>query len=211
MTLEHEAVKKAVLSETMQLLETGGLDAVKARPIATKVGVSVGTIYNMFGSLEGLLQEASSMVLSHFAASASVFIIKGFDKIDKNKPEDAQEEVVQRLLVLADAYIDYISDNHIKWSAMIAFNRDRKEGKADDWYLSQQQSLFKWIADLIAQTPHGTDDEMIENSVRTLWSSVHGIVSLNFIGWKESQAKENTRQMIELLVRNYIAGIYRTS
>src|SRR3954469_23605781 len=62
MTLEHDAVRETLIGATLALMDEGGLEAVKARPLAQAVGVSVGTIYNLFGSVDGLVMAANMRI-----------------------------------------------------------------------------------------------------------------------------------------------------
>ena len=55
MTLPANEVKAELVKTTLALMDEGGIEAVKARPIAKTVGISVGSIYNMFGSIDGLI------------------------------------------------------------------------------------------------------------------------------------------------------------
>ena len=59
MTLEHGAVRETLIKTTLDLMEKGGLEAVKARMVAKAVGVSVGTVYNLFGSVDRLVLAAN--------------------------------------------------------------------------------------------------------------------------------------------------------
>lgn len=206
MTLEHEEVRRKLMEATIKSLEKGGLSALKARALASEAGISVGSVYNLFGSLEGLLQEASSKVLQEFGSFANQRINDEFERLKAVRFASQAERLTAHFMVLAETYMLYIRDNDRKWSAMISFNRDRKEGRADDWYLSQQAQLFSLIGDLLAQLPMGTDPQSREFAARALWSAVHGIVSLNFIGWQEDEAFERTRRQIELVVSNFVRG-----
>lgn len=206
MTLEHEEVRRKILAETMKALEAGGLSALKARAVAREAGISVGSVYNLFGSLDGLLQEASSRVLQEFAGFASKRIGEEFEKLKERRFANRAEQITDHLMVLAETYMLYIRDNNRKWSAMISFNRDRRNGKADDWYLTQQAQLFHLIGDILRELPFGRDDEQRTFAARALWSAVHGIVSLNFIGWEDETAFDTTRRQIRFVVENFVRG-----
>ena len=59
MTLKHDAVRDDLIRSTLSLMEQGGLEAVKARAVADAVGVSVGTVYNLFGNVDQLILTAN--------------------------------------------------------------------------------------------------------------------------------------------------------
>lgn len=209
MTLEHEAVRERLLADCRAALAEGGLASVRARDLASKAGVSVGTIYNLFGNLDGLLQAAGSRILADFEALAARRIEAGMRRLDAVAFASQEAELTARLLVLADTYLDYLDQHETEWTAMMSFNRQRQEGRADDWYLAQQQTLFDWIGGLVARMAVGASAETRQLAARALWSSVHGIVSLNYLGQRSEAARLHSWRQIELLVSCFVRGASR--
>ncbi len=50
----HETKRRIILEEAARIFESEGFAALKIQEIAKKLGMSVGALYNMFGSKEGL-------------------------------------------------------------------------------------------------------------------------------------------------------------
>ncbi|MEZ5789411.1 MAG: TetR-like C-terminal domain-containing protein [Nitratireductor sp.] len=73
--------------------------------------------------------------------------------------------------------------------AMLSYNRNRAVGIISDNYSTLQDSLFGWIADTLNPTRFGADPDTRFTAARMLWSAVHGIVLLNYLG----QASDETR------------------
>ena len=68
MTLEHAAVREALIKSTLALMQEGGLAAVKARTVADQAGVSVGTVYNLFGNVDQLILAANLKIYEDLGA-----------------------------------------------------------------------------------------------------------------------------------------------
>ena len=68
MTLEHTAVREALIKSTLSLMQEGGLAAVKARAVADQAGVSVGTVYNLFGNVDQLMLAANLRIYDDLGA-----------------------------------------------------------------------------------------------------------------------------------------------
>ena len=47
-------IREHVVKAATRAIESKGLEGLKARPIAQRAGISVGSIYNLFGDLEAL-------------------------------------------------------------------------------------------------------------------------------------------------------------
>jgi len=47
-------IREHVIKAATRAIESKGLDGIKARPIAQRAGISVGSIYNLFGDLDEL-------------------------------------------------------------------------------------------------------------------------------------------------------------
>lgn len=206
MTLEHDAVRERLLADCRRAVAEGGLASVRARDLAARAGVSVGTIYNLFGNLDGLLQAVGSRILADFEAIAARRIEEGMRRLDAETFATQEAELTARLLVLADTYLDYLDRHETEWTAMMNFNRQRQEGRADDWYLAQQQTLFDWIGGLVGRMAVGSTAQMRQLAARALWSSVHGIVSLNYLGQRSAAARLHSWRQIELLVTCFVRG-----
>lgn len=213
MTLEHDEVRKKVIAATLALMDEGGLEEVKARAIARRVGISVGSIYNMFGSVDDLLQVANTYILADMSQKGQINAAECENeltrKIANGEIEDnAQTKLLFRFLSLAKTYMDFVENNANRWGAMLAFNQNRSEGVADEWYMDQQAALFGLVGNVLATTDLGKDKETRMIAARALWSAVHGIVTMNYVGQASKQAREFTWQQIELLVTVFVAGVF---
>ena len=206
MTLAHELIRKELIAETLAMLDQGGIDAVKARPLAAKVGVSVGSLYNLYGNLDGLLNEVCGVILIEFSDYMAAHAFKTFPLIEANEDFNLNQKSLEKLIALAEGYMNFIAAYEARWTAMIRFNRLRQGGKADDWYMTKQAELFERIAVLLHMTHYEKDSVELRRAARALWSSVHGIISLNFIGWREKEAFNETLILIRIMVESFVVG-----
>ncbi|MEZ5801110.1 MAG: TetR/AcrR family transcriptional regulator [Nitratireductor sp.] len=123
MTLPHDETRARLIRVTLDLMDHGGIEAVKARPVANRVGVSVGTVYNLFGSIDGLVQEANAHVLEDFATYALARIRETDSARDLVIAEGGMDPIAaleDRLLTMASAYVDYVEANESRWAAMLS-------------------------------------------------------------------------------------------
>src|SRR5437868_1295863 len=134
MTLEHAEVRVALINATLSLMEEGGLASVKARAVAEQAGVSVGTVYNLFGNVDQLILAANLKIYDELGAvgvGRMAVIERDLQKrIKAGKVADTpRERLHARLLGLGETYVEFVSANANRWSALLAFNRTRAVGE----------------------------------------------------------------------------------
>ena len=195
MAFERDKLQERVLKLAAAQLEAGGADGLRARSVAVEAGVSVGTIYNLFGSMNGLLEAVFEGMTLRFQEQAA-------SRVEAAGSGDRRTS----LLALADAYLEFVSRNEAVWSAFLAYNRQRADG-VDDPYLAKQGPLFDLVGDVLAGTSLDQGEAARRMAARMLWSSVHGIVTLNYLGMVSEDARARTREQIELLVDLCRAGM----
>jgi len=212
MTLEHDAVREKLIAQTLELLGQGGLDAVKARSLAQAVGVSVGTIYNLFGSVDGLVAVANQQIYAELRTLGE----SGLARIEADiagriasaqLDDTPRTQTRERLLGLAGIYIDFVAANAMRWNAVIAFNR-RTGTAVPDGYAEQLETLVDIVGQLLTPAPRFADPAERHLAGRALWSAVHGIVTTNYLGQDPEHARTRTWRLIEILVGAFIDGAF---
>ena len=198
MAFKRDDLREKVLRIAEAEVARGGTDELRARTIALEAGVSVGTIYNLFGSLNGLLEELFTRVLARFHDVASGAL---GDRTDDDRRA--------ALLALAEAYLDFVEGNEALWQSLLSFNRDRsdREDGMIDPYVTRQGPLFDLVGDVLRGTPLDTGDLARRRAARMLWSSVHGIVTLNYLGMANRETARETKTQIEMLVDLILHGM----
>lgn len=210
MTLEHDAVRATLIETTLALMDQGGLEAVKARPLAQAVGVSVGTIYNLFGSVDGLVMAANMQVYADLGAMVRDRIAIQAQEGTGHNAQDtpvAPDRVRERLLELAGLYIDFVAANSRRWAAVIAFDRQGSSTATPEGYETQLEALIGLVAAVLGDLPACHDTERAQTLARALWSSVYGIVSIAFFSGEPASARQRTWDQIVMLVTAVVAGL----
>lgn len=208
MTLEHGAVRERLVATTLDLMDKGGLEAVKARVVANAVGVSVGTLYNLYGTIDGLVVAANLQIFDALNTLGRQRMRRVEQELAaSSQAVSGRDGALLRLLGLAQAYVEFVAANAGRWSALLAFNRSRGVLAAPADYHARQDSLIDIVGDALLTTPLGPQPARRRVAARALWSAVHGIVSTNYFGVDERGARARTWAQIELLVTAFVDGI----
>lgn len=172
---------------------SGGLHGLRAREIAAAAGCALGAIYNAFEDLDELILAVGSRTLAGLEAAILA---------EPAPCADATEELVR----LARAYLDFARAHKLRWRAL--FEHRLPNGRpAPDWFVADQDRLFLLLEKPLARLSPSRSARERALLARTLFSAVHGIVSL---GLEEKiapiQAKDLDQQL-EYMTRVFAAGL----
>ncbi len=212
MTLEHRSVRENLIKTTLKLMEKGGLESVKARAVAELTGVSVGTIYNLFGNFDRLILSANSTIYAELAAlgrermaGIEAHIAK---QVSSGKLKDTPHtRMLERLLGLGEVYVDFVSANAARWSALLAFNRTRGVRDSEE-NQTQLAGLIDIVGEVIADAPAWRTPAKRRLAARALWSAVHGVVTTNYFDGEANAARERTLSLLRLLLTAIVDGAF---
>jgi AcrR family transcriptional regulator len=212
MTLEHGAVREALIGMTLKLMDKGGLGQVKARLVAQLAGVSVGTIYNLFGSFERLIVAANLRIYADLAALGEASLPRIEAEVQARiaaggLPGGARGRTLARLRGLADVYVEFVSANSNRWAALLAFNRSRnlRDNAENQQHLD---SLIDIVGMALEEVPRWSSASERRLAARALWSAVHGVVTTNFFGGEPGAARTRTSHLLDLLMTLCVDGMF---
>lgn len=211
MTLKHDDVRERLIGTTLEFMEREGLEGVQARLVAKAVGISVGTIYNLFGSIDRLVLAANVRIYEHLNTLGEARMTEIDATLEKkiaagtiaNTPRN---RTLERLLGLGATYIDFVAANSKRWAALLAYNRSRGEAISEDT-LGHLNKLMDIVGAVIADVPIWTSVRDRRIAARALWSAVHGIVTTNYAG-HGTAARERTMELITVLLTTMVDGMY---
>jgi AcrR family transcriptional regulator len=157
-------LKVRMLQIAERLLEDEGLSGVQARRIAKEADCAVGTLYNVFNGLDGLIVSANTQTLRAFGRAGEAAMRRA-----------ASRPFGEQLEALALAYLDFAIAHRRRWKAV--FDHQMPEGEdVPAPYRFDQNRLFAMIelplASIIA------DPAERSSAARSLFAAVHGIVAL---------------------------------
>jgi len=183
-------IREHVIKAATRAIESKGLDGIKARPIAERAGISVGSIYNLFGDLDELTRIVNARTYDALYDIVSTAL---------ENARRAGKPPHEQMMDLAAAYLNFVESHQAIWLATLAFNRGQIEAPPQ-WYLDKEQALFEIIEDAIAAFPGAQDIELRRNNARALWASIHGIVTAAVTDRFLIYPIANVRTQIQIIV-----------
>ena len=171
-----------------------GMASLRARDLAREAGCAVGAIYNVFSDMNALVLAVNGQTFTRIGADVAGAVV-GHEALPP----------VQRLILLARAYLNFADHNHHLWRAL--FDIELPDDDAvPDWYRHDLRALFSHIAKPVSELFPQLAGRDLDLMVRALFSSVHGIVVLGLQNRISGVPRAQVEAMIEAVLTRVSRG-----
>ena len=185
-----EAAERAIAAK--------GLAGLKTRELAREIGCANGAVYNLVEDMDELILRVGSRTLARLDAALNL----AESSIDASPTE--------MLVRIALAYCDFAAGNHELWRAL--FEHRMTQGKpVPEWALSEQMDLFRHIYRPLAGLFPKRPAAELSVTARTLFSAVHGVVTLGLEQKLIAVPIDALRAEIATIVRAMVVGLIAES
>lgn len=186
----HGALREALLTATLELIETEGIGAVSLRRVARAAGVSPGAPYHHFPDRAALLTALSD---------------EGFRRLADTLTEahSAAPTPAEALEAILNTYVDFARTNPAYFRLM--FRPELTTSHKSEYGTEAGTAAFAVLADTVAECVPAAERQVV---TITMWSLVHGFASL----WLDGQLDMHTddpaglARQVAALVTSYTAG-----
>jgi AcrR family transcriptional regulator len=186
----REELKDLAIQAAIALIETDGIGQFSARQVAARIGYTVGTLYNVFGSYDELLLNVNARTLDDWYE----FLQSRLARRGRSDP----------LRVLARGYIDYARTKYNRWIALFEYRHSEAAG-FPDWYEQKLKRLFAMVEEIILpQTSQ--DRKKAKRAAQVLWAGIHGICVLSLSDRLELAGPDSPEALAFSLIDNYMKG-----
>jgi AcrR family transcriptional regulator len=164
-TYHHGDLRRALSEAALELVRSGGPDAVTIREVARRLEVSPAAIYRHFPDREALLGEVAR--LARLALTERM--LRALDSVDERRP---RARAVGRFLATGRGYLEFAADEpHLLEVAFLPGPADEAIGEQNPWHL-----LGAALDGLVAVGAMRTDRRA--GAEVLAWSTVHGFATL---------------------------------
>ena len=194
-TLERrEKLRGALVLAAENSIAVKGLAGLKTRELARAVGVANGAVYNLVADMDELILRVGSRTLERLDAALTAAESKG---------PAAPNEILVRIAL---AYCDFAAVNLELWRALFEHRMER--GKPiPEWAIEEQMNLFRHIYRPLAALFPDRSSKELSVTARSLFSSVHGMVSLGLEQKLIAVPIAVLRREIATIVKAMITGL----
>ena len=186
----REELAALALDAARKIVELEGLRGLTARRVARDIGYTIGTIYNHFENLDDLIMRLNGQTLDALYTGLT--------------QTPLGDEPVAALRTLTERYLQFTSQNPRLWASLFEFHPSEGQG-LPDWHGEKILRLLGLVERALAPLlAHGTEAQRL-HCARVIWSSLHGICSLEASG--KMAATESAAAMADTLLNYLLAGL----
>jgi len=167
----------------VEIIDKAGLYRFSARQAARDMGYTVGTLYHVFGNLDGYMLHINGRILDEWHGQLSA-------GLKRNKGKDPLRYLVQ-------AYIDFARQEPYRWQALFEL---RVEDNLPEWYGDKLARLFALVEDAIR--PH-VGAAAARREAKVLWAGIHGICVLSLTGKLDAVGAEKPETLAAALLEKF--------
>ncbi|WP_456759505.1 TetR/AcrR family transcriptional regulator [Bradyrhizobium sp. USDA 4011] len=172
-------------------IATKGLRSLKVRDVAEAAGCSIGSVYNEFGDFDGLI-----LTVNRETVQALTTRLKAV-------PAD---DPLRQLHGLADAYLGFATEHANLLRSLFEHRMEDDRPFPEDILAMVMDAFALMHAPLVRLLPDRDSDDVALLS-RTMFSAVHGIISLGLEERVVAVPPEQLRERLAQFVDTHLAGL----
>jgi AcrR family transcriptional regulator len=194
---KRQKLRSALILAAENSIAARGLAGLKTRELAREIGCANGAVYNLVEDMDELILLVGSRTLGRLDAALTAAESAG--------PASPAETLIGTAL----AYCDFAAANFELWRALFE-HRMARGRPVPDWAIDEQMALFRHIyRPLAALFPKRSAAELGVRA-RSLFSAVHGMVTLGLEQKLVAVPIEALRSEIATMVKAMIDGLLLT-
>ncbi len=180
-----------ILEIARGIIAAKGLRSLKVRDVAQSAGCSVGSVYNEFGDFDGVI-----LTVNRETVQALTLRLAGVPG----------EDPVRQLYGLAATYLEFFAE-HANLLRSLFEHRMEDDRPYPDDILQMVMNAFALMHSPLVRLLPDADDVKIALLSRTLFSAVHGIISLGLEERMVAVPPQMLRQQVTQFLDAHLAGL----
>jgi AcrR family transcriptional regulator len=193
----RDELKILILDAAWYIVRQEGHEALTARRIASEIGYTPGTVYNLFESMDDLILHIN---LKTFGLL--------YQTMNNPSCHDPENSPLENAKIMADRYMAFTKEYKPYWIMMFT-HRVRQEvfEKENTIHQNAINGLFHLLENLLRPLL-GDDEIRLRSMARCLWASVHGLCFLQETGKLLLVEQETSAQkMMHDLLDTFFNGL----
>jgi AcrR family transcriptional regulator len=183
-----DQIKDMVLTAAEDLVIEGGLQQLRVRNIAIKIGYTVGSIYMVFENMNDLALHIRGRTLDELALQLEQVHCLGSEQCLEN---------------LASSYIEFASQNYNRWS-MVFEHRMPEDTIVPEWYQNKIDKIYALFEAQFAMLNPALSSAKRRQVALAFMAGVHGICVFMFTTPIGSLKVKDLEESVVLLIKRFI-------
>ncbi|MFC7698579.1 TetR/AcrR family transcriptional regulator [Bradyrhizobium canariense] len=183
--------RQQIVEIARSIIATKGLKSLKVRDVADAAGCSVGSVYNEFGDFDGVILTVNRETVKELTVRLG---------------QVPAEDPVRQLYGLAATYLEFFAE-HANLLRSLFEHRMEDDRPYPDDILQMVMDAFALMHPPLVRLLPNADDVQIALLSRTLFSAVHGIISLGLEERMVAVPPQMLRQQLDQFLDAHLAGL----
>lgn len=188
----RDELKELMIKSAREIILEKGLMGLTAREVASKIGYSAGTIYNVFSNLDE--------IVFHLEVEA----LEILENVLCDIPENAEPS--EQLQAFTSQYLLFIEKHFMFWQLLIE-HKAPHDMQLPGWYKEKFDQIIALVEERVRPFHSADDVEGVRRSARVFWAGLHGIILLSGTDKLAIVSRNDRREYAEFWVTTYIAGL----
>jgi AcrR family transcriptional regulator len=198
----RERLRTALVDAAEAIIARDGLAALRARDVAVAAGCALGAIYNAFDDLDAIVFAVNMRTLALLDRDLGNTLRRKSTAGGTN----AVDPDLARLIRLALAYLEFAATHGPRWGAL--FEHRVNDGQAiPAWYVAEQNRIFQLVEEPLRAIRPDLEAGELTHLARTVFSAVHGVVSLGLEQKLGELPPRRLREQAEAIVTAIARGL----
>jgi AcrR family transcriptional regulator len=189
----REELRSMILEAAQNIVETEGHQSLTARAVTRRIGYTVGTLYQVFASLNDLKMAVTAVTVARLRAH----IVDGTRDISDPRA---------RLRQMSHRYIEYAAAHPALWS--LAFEHLSGVGHPPA-ITRETEAVFDCVGRMLSGIAPGIPAERAASLAAAFWSAVHGVCHLAMSHKLDLATAEPPAHTLDELIDMLYAGLER--
>jgi AcrR family transcriptional regulator len=183
--------RQQIVEIARSIIATKGLKSLKVRDVADAAGCSVGSVYNEFGDFDGVILTVNRETVKELTVRLG---------------QVPAEDPVRQLYGLAATYLEFFAE-HANLLRSLFEHRMEDDRPYPDDILQMVMDAFALMHPPLVRLLPNAGDVQIALLSRTLFSAVHGIISLGLEERMVAVPPQMLRQQVDQFLDAHLAGL----
>ena len=185
----REELTEMALESARAIVVEKGVSALSGRKVTARMGYTVGTLYQLFDSMDELVWTMNARTLGAL-----------YEKCVENSETGS---VADRLRAFGMTFVTFVENHSNEWEAVMSYRYGERHVFTEE-YEARIRELFGLMREATGQFYDASERAEHSADMAVLWASLTGILS---VAVSERQVGGLTlEQMLDRLIQMYLSG-----
>ncbi|OUR71179.1 hypothetical protein A9Q78_10245 [Methylophaga sp. 41_12_T18] len=186
----REQLQDMALLASESIISRDGIAGLSTRKVASEIGYSAGTLYQVFNNFDDLILQLNSRTLS---------------RLQSQLKQAKQPSAIATVISYGHTYLKFAQQQPELWHLLFEHRAANPDHKPEH-LLTNIDSLFDLVKqELLGLKPLATDTD-VTVAAHSLWCGVHGIAVLMLKNKLLNNSQHSAQQALDCLLNNFIQG-----